>query len=176
MPRKKTDYEERIAQVIRLSRSTQTETHYYVPGSGHGTTTNPDEASRWAMSHSRLIGERVPVLKREVTRTPWEVDTYYAAAERESSRAGELMPRAEKVWGLRIQDRGQDARLIVRATSQKKALELLHQAGYRNISLGYFRDYGSITGNKQELAAATETGVWITPDRYAVHREFERKL
>lgn len=66
------------------------------------------------------------------------------------------MTTTEKVWGIHLA-RG---RFVVRARSQKAAVDLINQAGERNLTLYFFREYASETGNTTDLAAATEPGVW----------------
>lgn len=63
-----------------------------------------------------------------------------------------------KVWGFYAGSPSR--RILVAASSQKAAVEQLHQAGMRDITVGFLRQYAALTGNRDELATATEPGVW----------------
>ncbi len=57
-------------------------------------------------------------------------------------------------------------RCLVKASSQKRAIELLNEHCHIGHNLGNFRDYWSITGNKTslELIEGVEgEGVWVVP-------------
>ena len=75
--------------------------------------------------------------------------------------------RALKVWGGATSTRripypngSRQARTIVAARTKKHAVELLNRAGGA-ISSYQFNIYWGQTANKEELALATEEGVWI---------------
>lgn len=71
----------------------------------------------------------------------------------------------------------QDGRAVVRAASQRAAVDLLHRAGYSDITLYQFRTYSSLTRNRTELAVAKEPGVWVSTDRHSTRRsDYERKV
>lgn len=77
-----------------------------------------------------------------------------------------------KVWGVQVRE----GRLIVRASSQKRAVELLRVAGKASMSLHFFRSYAvEIRSNDQDLAAASEDGVWLADDRHSSDREYHRE-
>jgi hypothetical protein len=78
-----------------------------------------------------------------------------------------------KVWGgtcqvtVKMPGHHNTARVIVSASSQKRAVALLNEArltaGY--CTLGSFRDYWSETGNALELSIASgREGIWYAPD------------
>jgi len=74
-----------------------------------------------------------------------------------------------KLWGsytlvtpaARLDGRA-EARVIVRAASQRRAVEMLNESKLigGNITLGGFRDYWSKTGNAKELATGDKEGIW----------------
>jgi hypothetical protein len=71
-----------------------------------------------------------------------------------------------KVYGMMFQRGPKQVRTIVAARSQKAAVEALNAAGLP-VSLHLFRTYSAETGNKTELATATEEGVvYYAPDRH----------
>lgn len=64
------------------------------------------------------------------------------------------------------------ARLLVQATSQKRAVELLEEAGYRGWTVGQFRQFFGHTGNTHAKVAAEGgcEGVWeLDEDRQWQH-------
>lgn len=81
-----------------------------------------------------------------------------------------------KVWGVNTSLRGVQARTLVAARSQKRAVELLAEVG-SPVSLHYFREYGSQTWNHGELEIATEEGVWVNIGDYheALFKRWPRK-
>lgn len=94
-----------------------------------------------------------------------------------------LRYKTMKVWGDTCQvtvpmpDGSTQARVIVCARSQKRAVELLNNsivAGYVTIST--LRTWWAETGNEVELAtAANREGVWYAPDvGGSASREFKR--
>lgn len=82
-----------------------------------------------------------------------------------------------KVWGVTLQasyglvlpgqeNHQRQVHVIVCTKSQKRAVELINATrfGYGNITLGFFRTYGSETGNKVQLDTANnQEGVWWAP-------------
>jgi hypothetical protein len=72
-----------------------------------------------------------------------------------------------KVYGLMVMRGRKQVRAVVAAKSQKDAVAAFAAVGLRSVTLHHFRQYASETGNKAELAVATEPGVvWWTEDRY----------
>ena len=81
------------------------------------------------------------------------------------------MPRKLKVWGgltstakVAAPNGSLEARTIVCATSQRKAVELLSATRRAGVSLYGFLNYWCETGNEQELALATTPGVWTSQE------------
>lgn len=85
-------------------------------------------------------------------------------------------PPKMKVWGVTLQayqslvipgckNHQRQVRVIVCAKSQKRAVELINNTRFgRHITLGFFRTYGSETGNEIQLRTANNTeGVWWAP-------------
>ena len=64
--------------------------------------------------------------------------------------------RKPKVWGMLV---GGTDRVLVCATSQRAAVELLERAGFY-VTLNGFRNYACETGNAADHRLATEPGVW----------------
>jgi hypothetical protein len=80
-----------------------------------------------------------------------------------------------KVWGWMSFLRGTQARTLVCAKNQKRAVELLNEV-YCNVSLYSFRQYWAETGNAHELNAANCEGVWVNMgDDYQKHFKRWRK-
>ncbi len=84
-----------------------------------------------------------------------------------------------KVWGGLTRSArkpapngGTQARTIVAAKNQKRAVELLVMAGH-GISLSEFRNYWCETGNELELAIAFCEGVWGTFSVDMQSKDFE---
>lgn len=67
-----------------------------------------------------------------------------------------------KVWGGSLDGM---RRTIVCAPTKKRAVELLRSNG-PILSMHYFNDYWSETGNCEELAVATTEGVWTADDMW----------
>lgn len=76
--------------------------------------------------------------------------------------------RELKVWGGFIFDNGnKQRRAIVADYSKAAAVRLLQSTNHgRGISISYFNDYWSETGNEQALATATHPGVWVLCEVY----------
>lgn len=77
-----------------------------------------------------------------------------------------------KVYGGLVMEGRNQKRTIVAATSQKRAMELLKSKGHP-FSAYEFRGWWGETKNNIELATATEEGVWVSTDNFAM--KFERR-
>jgi len=79
------------------------------------------------------------------------------------------MPRKLKVWGGNWdgQKRG-----LVAAHTKKEALEIIN--GHCYLSMGHFNDYWAETGNEEELALATELGLWLSKGSALSDEGYER--
>lgn len=71
-------------------------------------------------------------------------------------------PKPYKIWGGYVNYKGDALRVVVRAETKKRALELLKK--FQEVPSNYFNNYWSVTQNDKELTAATEEGVWSRPD------------
>ena len=89
--------------------------------------------------------------------------------------------RPAKIWGsTTVVRKGMggghhnQARVIVRAATAKRARELLGQSlvcGPHALSPQSFRDYWSMTGNAVEHVVATDVeGVWYAPDKLGARK------
>lgn len=79
-------YDERLT-AERLARPAKTEVQYMVPGYAGGYTTDRGQATKWALSRSRRVSEQIAILKRTVTYSANEVDSYVTTAGVEDDRA-----------------------------------------------------------------------------------------
>lgn len=67
------------------------------------------------------------------------------------------MAKKLKVWCGRFDG---VTRMLICATSIKHAIDLMQHSPFRNFTAYELKNYGGITGNKHDLAIATEAGVW----------------
>lgn len=91
------------------------------------------------------------------------------------------MARKLKVWGGQSMlkstqnlNGSYQTRTIVAATTKKRAIELMNLLD-RGYSQHYFDNYWCETGNKLELATATEEGVWVN-EGHDYEPRYERRL
>ena len=54
--------------------------------------------------------------------------------------------------------------ILVRGNSRRDCVRLLNQAGFRNISYGYLRDYGLMWGSRVIRPKHDGWGVWTAPE------------
>lgn len=64
------------------------------------------------------------------------------------------MTRALQVWGGTAFFAGNQVRVIVSASTKKRAVELLALSSVSHITRGYFDSHFALTGNADELACA----------------------